>query len=309
MLDATAVLGALLPGVVAALLALAATWLAARAGASKAEGAEAKPDEPARTSLASGSVAAGAGACAGLVVLLGGWPGLPPAQRLGVDGWLPPLALAAGLLGAVEALLAGLRPAAGLAARAALRAPLAVGLAVLLLRPRFEVDAGAGSVAVVALAALVLGAHLDLLLARRGPIAGALVPLVLGTGVAVALVCAKSARVGQLAGVVPSALGGLAAAAALARLAGAPAAGLARGAVPVAALLLVACGVRGKVYAELTGTSALLLLLAPAGAWLAVPLARRPRLAEAVGLLAVLLAAGVAAALSFPVHEPSPDGW
>lgn len=328
--------GALLPGALAALAALAlARWARGWAFTSAASW------------WSSGRLSTGAlvGAACGLVVAACS-PALIPTTT-GIDPWVPWLAAAAALGALVEAALvrparraldpgpdstaaqaAALAPAllfAPVWLRGVVRLPALVFVAVVLLRPRADAlgpSTHAAAVAGAVVGGLLLGLSLDLLLVRRGSLGGALLLLAWAGPLSGALFGSGSLVYGKLGACVAAVTGGLAAGAALTRLVltdlhaswvpRPPA--LALGVAPALGAVVVALLLRGNVYFDLVTPSAVALLVAPSAAWLAEPLRRsaspRRRLAgEALGLLLVAAVAGGAAAYSaaqLEQPEPSP---
>ncbi len=331
--------GALLPGALAALAALALARVTRDRLSSS------------RASLwFSGRASTGAlvGAACGFV-LAGCCPALIPATS-GIDAWVPYLALAATVGALVEAALVrpalarmalGLEPSveptveappaptvvlAPIWARGLARAPALLLVALVLLNPRADALGPATHAAAVGsavLAGLLLGLSLDLLLVRRGSLGGALLLLTWAGPLSGALFGSGSLVYGKLGACVAAVAGGLSAGAALTRLVlpELPRAwqqrseALALGVAPALAAVVVALLLRGTIYFDLVTPSALLLLLAPSAAWLAEPLRRSAspprRLAgEALGLLLVAAVAGGAAAYSAAQLEPvDAGGW
>lgn len=208
-------------------------------------------------------------------VLARGTPGLAPADA---TRYLLHVAAAAGALGVAEG-ARGLPPAA----RWGLRAAGAAGAAWLVL---FRLPApGLAETAACAGGALALWS----LLAFRAPPARALGLAVTAAAGGAALVLARTALLGQLAGAAAAAL---AAVAALSR-------GPGRSLAPLGALLLPSLWVLGHLLAELPAWSAVLLSAAPLLAfgpwWLA-------------GLLPAF-PAGAAVWLAYAANPPSGYGY
>lgn len=298
------IFGVLLPGALCA-LAVVAWALATRA----------RPRLPGAGALAGAAAGPTLALCHAALL---GWPPVPPAS---LDPWVPWYAVLATLGALVEGALARADEAQG-----TIR-PAPVWLRLLARLPALAVlgwvltriptsDAGVGArvaaTAGVVAAGLLLGLSLDLLVARRGPLGGALLLLAWAAPLTGALAGSGSMKYGQLGGCLAAVAGGLVAGLGLARLTRrAPPPAAALGAVPVVAAVAMALLLRGVTGFSLVTPSAVALLLAPSAAWLAEPLRRsdsprRRLVGEALGLLLVAAVAGGAAAWSAAQLEPTP---
>lgn len=235
----------------------------------------------ARRSWWAPAVACSAGFVTGFLALEG-WPGLPPLEAI---GWLPWLAVAAGLVGLTHAdAMPRIVPTLA-------RAALAIAVPLLTLRPLLEHSwspaGGAVRVAAPAVGLLAVWWSVEAE-ARRAPGAG--VPLVfwvVASGSSICIVIAGSARLGQTGGVLAAVFG----AGFVAALLGAARTHL--GATAVGSVVLGALLINGYFYVDdLPGPATALLAVAP----LAV-LARRRRSGARATALAVLVA-GVTVAVA-----------
>ncbi len=278
----TMVLAVLLPALITGILLLAFSRLA---------GEERGPGLGCAIGLALGFAA-------GQVVLVG-WPGWFPVDA---TYRLLHLALAAGAVG-VAAVVGKPRPAP----EWILRGVLAVLLLGLLLRSVME-HRWEGSEDVVWLAGLfvavvLFGSVLEhLAQATRGAALPLLLILLASAG-SVALVLARSAFLGQLAGSLAAALGAVGTVALLR-----PATSLSRGGVPVVSTVLLGLWMCGYFFASLPAASALLLWLAPAAAALggAGPLGRRPAWQVlALRIVFLLVPAGLAVYFAYAASSGS----
>lgn len=255
----------------------------------------------ARARPAAGALALGAAALVGHLVALEGWRRVP----LVLDGWLTIIAALALAVATLERLALADRPAAA----RGLRALVAVAVGVMLLRAKasqWEPSALWGAAALVATGVAASSLLLERAAACRPSGWGLAHGLALAATTAGAVLAAGSLRLALVAGGLAAALGALLAL----RLVDPRAErtdALASGVAPVLAPVLGAVVARSHVFGELPRASVALLVVAPAGAWLAGALrGRLGRAAEPVGLALVLALAGLAAALAAPIEEPGP---
>jgi hypothetical protein len=190
---------------------------------------------------------------AGGHAMTAGWPTFPPSEA---TQWLPFFALAAMLLGVLDALL---RPAGSL--RALIWIFFCAGLLRLFLKPKFQygwsLPEGVLWIAGLAVGMLVLASSLDAAVRRDTSISSPLILTIVACGTGVALMLSGSMLLGQLAMVLAAALGAIVAVALLL-----PKAVEGRGVVPVAVALLASLWLSGYFYSDLPLASALLLAAA-----------------------------------------------
>ena len=203
---------------------------------------------------------------AGGHAMTAGWPAFPAPEA---TQWLPYFALAAMLLGVLDALL---RPAGSL--RALIWILCCMGLLRLLLSAKFQygwsLPEGVLWIAGLAAGMLVLASSLDAAVRRDTSISSPLILTILACGTGVALMLSGSMLLGQLAMVLAAALGAILAAAFLL-----PKAVEGRGVVPVAVALLASLWLSGCFYSDLPSASALLLAVSPFPALLLISLSEK----------------------------------
>jgi PhzF family phenazine biosynthesis protein len=253
----------------------------------------------------------GRGLEVGLTIGLGlGWivshlfvRGIPPVPPLDLLDWLPFIAVAATLLG----LLMTARPP-GLRARLCLNAALVVGMLAVLLRPMsLNTWTPRESIAHFALIGLVVVAAWCNLaaLSRRMP-GWILVMILLFTTLTLSLIQAAYSGnlvLGQLGLGFAASVAGIALVSSLE-----PTARLGVGAVAVGVSALSGFCLIGQMYGNLAVFPAILILAAPAGAWLGLLTPARQAVRFALGLLGVAMLLGAALGLAYraaPVEVPS----
>jgi hypothetical protein len=227
-----------------------------------------------------------------------GWPTLPPRD---VTQWLPLLAVLAAVVGIVESatrLHTGLRWVVRVVAIA-----IALATQVAPLFPAtWTAATGAFWISGFSVLWIVGWLCLEQLTSRIGRSWSAFVLMALGACTSVACGLSSSAAIAQTGGMLTAALGGLWVATLFARNLDWKVSVL-----PVAAILLPALLVNAGCYAELRPVTAVLLVLAPAGGWLAAFVLRDSRHRDWVAAaVTILLGAGAVAAA---IVTSSPGGY
>jgi hypothetical protein len=227
-----------------------------------------------------------------------GWPALPPRDA---TQWLPFLAVLAAMVGVAES---AIRLKVG--PRWLLRATaVAIALATQV-APLFQTTwtATIGALWTAGFGALWLAGWLCLeqLTLRTGRSWSAFVLMALGACISVACALSSSAAIAQVGGMLTAVLGALWIVALLARDLEWKSAVL-----PVSAILMPAILVNAGCYAELRPITAGLLVIAPAGGWLAAFVLRgSPHRDWVAATVAILLGAG---AVGAAIATSSPGGY
>lgn len=285
-----ALFGLAVPALLSLAIALVTGWLSKRSAAGRRPG----------WGLA---LALGVGYAAGHLATRG----LPPLPPLETTDWLLPIAivgLGAGLIDGFVKFPRLVRWVGG----AALSALTVWLIARPMLQPGAEGGFGWGVLAGLACAVLLVWSALELL-AERVPAPVLLLDMGAVTAVAgFAGAWTGSLIEGRLAGALGASIGGALAATAILR-----GSSMARGGLPVFALLLPALLLDARLYAGLPGACVVLLGLAPLGLWaVRIPLVQRlrPWQAALVGTIAILIPLVAASALAIaaaPAETPAEE--
>ncbi len=272
------VLGVFLPAIVCAVV-LVIGWWPRRQGVLSSEGTW------------SGAVGLGAGYVLGHVIATG-WPPFPPVDA---TQWLIFLAIIATVVGLLDTRWRQVDSLRGIV-RWSWRVLLSVATVWLLCRPLLSHSWGAlvaaGWVVGLTIGLIAFWTSIDVLAERVSGASMSLVLLAVAAGGASVLFVSGSALLAQRCGVIAAMLG-----ACLVIGWWCPVMSLARGAVPVVAVVVGGLWISGYLYAEVPPWSAILLAVAPSAAWVG-HLRRLRRLAgwqvAVVRFAAVLVVVGAA---------------